>query len=403
MRPGAGRRRGHVRGVGLMVTYESAPGGRMPRIFISYRRTDTAAYAGRLHDRLCERFGASHVFLDVDALQPGEDFVRSLDERLSGCDVLLVLIGDEWLGTIDENGRRRLDDERDFVRQEIAAALARPIRVIPVLVGGGAMPAEDDLPAPLRALARRQAFEIRDAQFHEDASRLMAALAKPGFRARIGGKGVLSKMLLWVAPAVVIAGTALLLQQTQSSGDGGARSAAPPNRTEAGPAVRLRSEPATVTAEQAKVMLARYNFYCKGANEAGTGIVHRFATRVIGETVVVEDEATGLMWEKGGSGRPILGEAKGEYVRAVNDRAPGGFRDWRLPTLEEAMSLMSRQQEDKFHIDPIFERGPAPFTWTSDQRNEERGWVVYYLDGTYASERHQYNAPIRLVRTISPR
>jgi hypothetical protein len=113
----------------------------MPNVFISYRRSDTTAgYASWIYERLEAAFGAGHVFMDVDSLPLGIDFVEHLERALSTTDVALVLIGPGWLEAADETGARRLDDPDDFVRIEVAAALRASLRVIPVLVDGAQMP-----------------------------------------------------------------------------------------------------------------------------------------------------------------------------------------------------------------------------------------------------------------------
>lgn len=149
-------------------------------VFLSYRREDSAAYAGRLYDRLAARFGATNVFMDVDDIRPGEDFVRAIERHVQASRAALVLIGGEWLTMCDAQGRRRLDDAEDFVRREIAAALTGDRLVIPVLVDGAAMPAEADLPADIRALARAQAVEISDSRFNSDAAALVERLIEAG-------------------------------------------------------------------------------------------------------------------------------------------------------------------------------------------------------------------------------
>ncbi|MEO6410175.1 MAG: toll/interleukin-1 receptor domain-containing protein [Burkholderiaceae bacterium] len=151
----------------------------MSSIFISYRRDDSAPYAGRLYDRLSAHFGAGEVFMDIDQIEPGEDFVEVIERKVGGCETAVVLIGPRWLGIADEQGARRLDDAADFVRLEVAAALQRGVRVVPVLVGGANMPRAEQLPAPLAVLARRNAVELSDSRFHRDVDRLIAALAKP--------------------------------------------------------------------------------------------------------------------------------------------------------------------------------------------------------------------------------
>jgi hypothetical protein len=148
----------------------------MPDIFISYRREDTIAYAGRLYDRLADHFGKEHVFMDVDTIELGVDFVEILQKRVGSCDVLLAVIGRHWLASADEVGKLRLNNPEDLVRLEIAAALDRNIRVIPILVAGARMPRSNELPEELKSLARRQALEITDTAFQQGISRLTNAL-----------------------------------------------------------------------------------------------------------------------------------------------------------------------------------------------------------------------------------
>lgn len=148
----------------------------MEGIFISYRRDDSAGYAGRLYDRLTLRFGAERVFMDVEGIELGADFVTAIEEAVSSCRVLIVIIGDEWLSTQDTAGRRRLDDPHDFIRLETVTALKRGIRVVPVLVGGALMPRAEELPKDLKPLARRQAIEISHKQWEASTTELIRAL-----------------------------------------------------------------------------------------------------------------------------------------------------------------------------------------------------------------------------------
>jgi tetratricopeptide (TPR) repeat protein len=142
---------------------ESLPG----RIFISYRRQETAWPAGRLYDVFVEHFSAEEVFKDVDNIEPGEHFVERITAAVESCDVLLALIGPRWLTMIDEKGQRRLDDPEDYVRLEIETALTRTgtIRVIPILVDEAKMPHADELPPTLRPLVYRHAVEINPSKF----------------------------------------------------------------------------------------------------------------------------------------------------------------------------------------------------------------------------------------------
>ena len=146
----------------------------MAGTFISYRREDAAGYAGRLRESLERRLGASRVFRDVDTLRPGQDFVQAIESRLNDCRVMLAVIGREWVGARDMTGSRRLDEPYDFVRLEIAAALARPnVLVVPVLVEGASMPVSAELPENIRPLARRHAVTVRDETWDADVDRLV--------------------------------------------------------------------------------------------------------------------------------------------------------------------------------------------------------------------------------------
>jgi hypothetical protein len=145
-------------------------------IFVSYRRQDSADVTGRIYDRLVQRFDKAQVFKDVDSIPLGVDFREHLGGVVGQCDVLLAVVGDEWLAA-DSTGRRRVDDTKDFVRIEIEAALQRNIPVIPLLVRGASVPSENDLPASLAQLSYRNGIAVRpDPDFHRDMDRLIAGL-----------------------------------------------------------------------------------------------------------------------------------------------------------------------------------------------------------------------------------
>ena len=150
------------------------PGG----IFISYRRDEAGGHAGRLRDRLVARFGENQVFMDVDAIEPGVDYAEEIEAAVESCQILLAVIGKDWLTASDLEGRRRLDDPDDLVRLEIEAALKRNTRVIPVLVGGAAMPRRQDLPDSVNNLARRHAHELSHSRFDYDAEQLLEIIEK---------------------------------------------------------------------------------------------------------------------------------------------------------------------------------------------------------------------------------
>jgi TIR domain-containing protein len=146
------------------------------RVFISYRRQDSAAYAGRLYDAMVDRFGERNVFMDLD-LAPGVDFVERITEAVSACQVLVEVIGPTWAGVKDDEGQVRIADPEDFVRLELEIALKRPeVTVIPVLVAGAQMPDRGDLPPDLRALARRNALELSDRRWRYDVGQLISTL-----------------------------------------------------------------------------------------------------------------------------------------------------------------------------------------------------------------------------------
>jgi TIR domain len=146
-------------------------------IFISYRRDDSAGFAGRIYDRVVNRLNRERVFFDVDNIELGVDFVQVLSNRVAECDALVVIIGKAWLSSTDEENRRRLDDPSDLVRIEIETALQRAIPVIPVVVGGASMPRQENLPEVLKPLAHRQGLAISHANFDSDCERLTASLA----------------------------------------------------------------------------------------------------------------------------------------------------------------------------------------------------------------------------------
>ena len=150
----------------------------MATIFLSYRREDSAAHAGRLYDRLSAHFGKANVFMDIDTIDLGEDFVDAITKTVGACDVLIALIGRQWLTAADAEGRCRLEKPDDFVRMEIAAALERNIRVVPALVGRASMPIAEGLPQPLSKLATRNGLQISDERFHQDVDRLVESIER---------------------------------------------------------------------------------------------------------------------------------------------------------------------------------------------------------------------------------
>lgn len=186
-----------------------------PRIFLSYRREDTSGHAGRLYDVLAERFGEENVFMDVDTIEVGADFAEAITRAVTSCDALIALIGRDWATAADDTGRRRIDDPDDFVRLELETALERDVAVLPVCVRGAPFPAEEDLPASLAPLARRQGADLRDTAWRDDVRRLIerlesivrpeAARRRPWWRLRraLVAAGVLIAVAIALAVALL--------------------------------------------------------------------------------------------------------------------------------------------------------------------------------------------------------
>lgn len=177
----------------------------MARVFISYRREGGSGFSGRIADDLERRFGASEVSRDVEDIRSGEDFAERIDRALEQSSVLLAVVDKVWLSACDSRGRR-LDDPKDFVRLEIVTALKKGVRVIPVLVGGAAMPLARELPDNLKLLAVRQAHELSESRWEYDMDALAQAIEQAP--AGAGIDKTKRKHLLWLSN-VVAAGIVL--------------------------------------------------------------------------------------------------------------------------------------------------------------------------------------------------
>jgi hypothetical protein len=190
-----------------------------PKIFISYRREETAGHAGRLYDAMVERFGEASIFVDVE-LAPGIDFVERIREAIGGCRALIVMIGPRW-ATLTNGGGPRLGDPDDFVRLEVETALRRPdVTVIPVLVGGAQMPDPQELPEGLRPLTRLNALELSDLRWRYDIGRLHTALdelladARPQPGPSSPSAVRLPRTVRLVAEGMLVAGAAALVARS---------------------------------------------------------------------------------------------------------------------------------------------------------------------------------------------
>lgn len=160
----------------MSVATETRPGTGFQKVFICYRREETAPYAGRIYDTMVTRFGAENVFMDLD-LDPGVDFVERITKVVSDCVALIVVIGPRWAQLQNEDGSRRIEDPEDFVRLEVETGLRRDdVRLIPALVGGARMPRREELPPELQELSRRNALELSESRWVYDVGRLLEAL-----------------------------------------------------------------------------------------------------------------------------------------------------------------------------------------------------------------------------------
>jgi hypothetical protein len=146
------------------------------RIVVNYRREESAGHTGHLYDDLSEHYGEDHVFMDIGAIKPGEDFAEVIEEAVGSCDAFLAVIGRTWAAATNARGDRRLDNPADYVRLEIEAALTRHVRLIPILVQGSEMPTVDDLPKSMEKLAGKQAHEISDKRWRTDVATLIEVL-----------------------------------------------------------------------------------------------------------------------------------------------------------------------------------------------------------------------------------
>lgn len=147
------------------------------RIFINYRRDDSAGYAGRLADSLGAWFGPERVFRDVSGIDYGADFEQAIDSRLEESGAVLVVIGDQWTCATNAAGARRLDDPNDYVIREISVALQNGVSVVPVLIVNASMPRPEELPEALKDLAKRNAITVSDERWNFDIERLAKVLA----------------------------------------------------------------------------------------------------------------------------------------------------------------------------------------------------------------------------------
>lgn len=152
--------------------------GQNSKIFISYRREDVRFHTDRLHNDLERHFGKNNIFMDVDAIKGGDPFKTVIENAVGSCEILLAVIGPKWLAISDKNGVRRLDQQNDYVRLEIEAALKRRIRLIPVLMQDAPLPLPEELPESLASLMERQVIKIDENRWDDDVRDLIETIGE---------------------------------------------------------------------------------------------------------------------------------------------------------------------------------------------------------------------------------
>ncbi len=156
------------------------------RVFISYRRSDSGGYAGQIRERFERYYGSDATFFDHESLRPGDRWEEVLEHALDESDVLLAVIGPGWIDERATDGTRRLDDDDDWVRREIAAGLERDsVTVVPVLVGNASLPTKAELPPDLAELRDRNSADVRPDHFNADVKALVRSIG--GWRAQLYG------------------------------------------------------------------------------------------------------------------------------------------------------------------------------------------------------------------------
>ena len=244
----------------------------MTRLFISYRRDDTAGFVGLMYADLQRAFGAARVFRDIHAIEAGEDFVKAVNDAIAECAVMLVVIGPAWLGA-SRGDKRRLDEPQDLVRIEVEGGLKRGVAVIPVLVHDAQMPTEGDLPADLAPLARLQAVELSESHWTQDIETLVKACERRMGMRRTRKWALAAAGVLTLALTLVIGFVALNPLGRNESPPGGSgevpgapAASSPPGATAASSTGRVLFDDDFVADHRLSVPQTRYNAgpaYCR--------------------------------------------------------------------------------------------------------------------------------------------
>jgi len=183
------------------------------KVFLSYRRADSQATAGRMAQFLDAIPTVAEVFLDVDGISPGENFESRIQQTLAQVSHVFVLIGPQWAGPMGAGGKTRLFDDDDMVRREVRLALAGQVRLVPLLLDDTRMPRATELPPDLKALSSVNAFSLRTAHFDEDMDALLDVLLgnKQGRGSRWRQAPLTLAGAAWRVAAGLAAGTAVMV------------------------------------------------------------------------------------------------------------------------------------------------------------------------------------------------
>ncbi|MCB1954052.1 MAG: PDZ domain-containing protein [Rhodocyclaceae bacterium] len=325
----------------------------MPRIFVSYRRLDSAGHSGRLCDALIRNFGRGSLFLDIDNMQPGDDFVRILEERVRRTDVFLAIIGPRWASACDESGRRRIELPDDFVRMEIVSALQCGIPVIPVLVGGATVPSADQLPEDLKRLPRLHACEVGDLRFRQDVLHLVRAIDQ-----RLGAtaRGWLTLFRLRYAAAVlsvaaVLAYWMLALDVPRAIPTPGDESGSPGRS-----GLEIASEKSAPGSSNLQPGIAQTDgpFLSFGTGDPQVDVATMRLKREVDRLAQIKELLRDFNWTSGAVGTigVVLAEVPGDaraYIASIIGDGPGGKAGLRAGDVVDAVN--GRHVEDWHDIE----------------------------------------------------
>jgi hypothetical protein len=338
-------------------------------IFISYSSKDLAQA-----NKLCEHLERRGIpcWIAARNIAPGENYQESINEAIQRAQALVVLLTNHAITSAE-------------IKKEMSLASAYKVPVIPAraepVTPTGAFKYE---------LATTQWIDLFD-NWETALDRLAARIKNPNTEPQPAAPTLQPKrkstrvVLLCAALGLLAAaGLGVILLRHQTT-------------------LTLRAEPTKLLGSQIDAMLIRLDLYDARRNPAGHGVHHRLTPQAIGNAIVITDEATNLMWQKIGSkdGMPLPDTTA--YIANLNTKKLAGFTDWRLPTLEEAMTLNEKRTYNDWHIPPEFLSAESTnIIWTSDRSaTSGRGLVVYYYDGFVSAESPDYNAYVRAVRGIS--